>query len=273
MIAPHSGAYLAELDRERNALLDLLIPHEKCEVQARTEASIGRIEDVFAKYQSAVHIFHFSGHAGSTSLQLESKEGKPQSAFAQGLAGFIGKQKGVRLAFLNGCSTRDQVRAFHKAGIPAVIATESPIKDRIASEFAQHFYRSLVSGRSIQESFEEAEEKLLIPYPSARELYADDSWTRDRMGQKELLAKPYRLHLHPSKQGVGSERIQDWHQRFQASLLESEEEEPQIQEAIHPDSYLLVNRMGANQAFVRRVGQQLDAGSRRPPVFSHPWPR
>ena len=50
--------------------------------------------------------------------------------------------------FLNGCSTRPQVKRLLNAGVPAVIATALPIVDQVATDFAVAFYQALTTGYS-----------------------------------------------------------------------------------------------------------------------------
>ena len=59
-----------------------------------------------------------------------------------------GNSAGLKLVFLNGCSTRPQVKRLLDAGVPAVIATARPIDDAVATEFAVAFYQALTTGYS-----------------------------------------------------------------------------------------------------------------------------
>lgn len=60
------------------------------------------------------------------------------------------------MVFLNGCSTLGQVDHLLRSGIPAVIATERPVDDVRAKEFAFYFYQSLVGGASLEKAFQQA---------------------------------------------------------------------------------------------------------------------
>ena len=102
---------------------------------------------VFQKHRDRIAIFHFGGHADGDRLLLQSAF-EPRPAYAEGLATLLGQQRGLKLVFLNGCSTRPQVKRLLDAGVPAVIATARPIDDRVATEFAVAFYQALTTGYS-----------------------------------------------------------------------------------------------------------------------------
>ncbi len=107
-------------------------------------ASQTNIEESFQQYHRSIRIFHFSGHAGQGRLQTNFM-GKPRYTFAEGLSKNIGLfGKGLRLVFLNGCSTKEQVDFFLQNGIPAVIATRKPVADQYACFFARLFYEKFI---------------------------------------------------------------------------------------------------------------------------------
>ncbi len=117
------------------------------DVVVEERASLDRIYSVFLKYRDRVGLFHFGGHADGDHLLLQSAF-EPRPAYAEGLATLLGQQRGLKLVFLNGCSTRPQVKRLLDTGVPAVIATARPIDDDVASEFAVAFYRALTTGYS-----------------------------------------------------------------------------------------------------------------------------
>jgi WD40 repeat protein len=114
-------------------------------VEVEENASLDRIYSVFQEYRDRISLFHFGGHAGGDRLLLQSAF-EPRPAYAEGLATLLGKQRGLKLVFLNGCSTRPQVKRLLDAGVPAVIATARPINDQVATEFAVAFYQALTTG-------------------------------------------------------------------------------------------------------------------------------
>ena len=117
------------------------------DVVVEEKASLERIYSVFQKYRDRIALFHFGGHADGDRLLLQSAF-EPRPAYAEGLATLLGQQRGLKLVFLNGCSTRPQVKRLLDAGAPAVIATARPIDDAVATEFAVAFYQALTTGYS-----------------------------------------------------------------------------------------------------------------------------
>jgi hypothetical protein len=77
-------------------------------------------------------------------------------AYAPGLASFLAEQRGLKLVFLNGCSSRGHVQGLLDAGIPGVIATSQAIDDEVATELSARFYTALASGSSIRTAYAEA---------------------------------------------------------------------------------------------------------------------
>jgi hypothetical protein len=120
---------------------------------ATVDDVIGAFRD--RRYRDRIRIFHFAGHASGSMLLFEDQAGRPSSAHAAGLAGYLGKQRGLMLVFLNGCSTGPQVRRLREAGVHAVVATTSTIQDAVAAEFAAAFYAELAT-RSLREAYETA---------------------------------------------------------------------------------------------------------------------
>lgn len=120
-------------------------------------ATVDEVIDAFRqrRYRDRIRIFHFGGHASDSMLLFEDQGGRPSSAHAGGLAGYLGKQRGLVLVFLNGCCTKPQVRRLRDAGIHAVVATTAAIQDRVAAEFAAAFYAELAT-RSLRDAYETA---------------------------------------------------------------------------------------------------------------------
>ena len=115
------------------------------DVVVEEKASLERIYSVFQNYRDRIALFHFGGHADRDRLLFQSAF-EPRPAYAEGLATLLGQQRGLKLVFLNGCSTRPQVKRLLNAGVPAVIATARPINDQVATEFAKAFYQALTTG-------------------------------------------------------------------------------------------------------------------------------
>ena len=149
------GRYLRNLSEEARQLrarFEAVDP--AIDLEVRQNATLNDVMEVFGKHRHQIAVFHFGGHAGSYELLLESSAGSPQVTHAPGLAEFLGSHHGLHLVFLNGCSTRAQVESLMRAGVPAVIATDRSIDDAVAVEFANEFYRALLSGVALQNAFE-----------------------------------------------------------------------------------------------------------------------
>jgi hypothetical protein len=146
--------YLRNLQEEKRRLSEALGNAEAlCEYVEVTNATAKEIFERFQKYRDRIAIFHFGGHANSYQLLLETADGMVEPAYSDGLAAFLGQQKGLQLVFLNGCSTRLQARRLLESNVSAVITTSRDIEDKVAMEFAAWFYRSLASGASIDKAF------------------------------------------------------------------------------------------------------------------------
>jgi len=157
--------HLRSLADEIGLIRDTLQPAKQaghCEVLIEGNASAERVFAVFqdAQYRNRIAILHYAGHADGYRLLLESAAGGASSARgaaqAAGLAAFLGEQRGLELVFLNGCSTAPQVEGLLQANCPAVIATSQAIDDRVAMDFAVHFYRGLGGGVGLETAFKEA---------------------------------------------------------------------------------------------------------------------
>src|SRR4030095_2192020 len=146
-----------EVRRVREAL-DKARRAGRCEVVVRDNATASEVWDIFfdPEFSGRIAVFHFGGHAGGKEILLETPEGAPTEVGAAGLAGFLGKQKGLDVVFLNGCATGPQVQALLAAGVPAVVATSRAIDDKMATEFSARFYQSLGAEADLSAAFDQA---------------------------------------------------------------------------------------------------------------------
>ena len=171
--ANDQGDHLENLELERKSISAALQSFDdQFFIRVTAEPSAG-IDDLFAlfdRFPDQVAIFHYGGHADGTALKLEAPGGANEIAHAGGLAQMLGLSKALKLVFLNGCATHDQVKALLGAGVKAVIATAVPINDTMATEFAQQFYETLGSGKSIKQSFDAARAKIASRYGDQREI-------------------------------------------------------------------------------------------------------
>ena len=154
---------LRNLSREIDLIRDELRNAKNyCDIVERGNATIKKIIDVLQDpaYRNRIAVFHYAGHADDYHLYLESDEGKAEGAEAGGIAGLLERQLGLKLVFLNGCSTKGQVAALLKANISAVIATSQSIKDEVAMQFASRFYHGLAGEADIETAYKEAEAEM-----------------------------------------------------------------------------------------------------------------
>lgn len=117
--------------------------------------STGELIDHFQTNPDQISVFHFGGHAGKDTLHLSD-----QAARKQGLAALMGKQKNLRIAFLNGCNTRELVDELLARNVPVVIATSREVENKPAVELAVRFYTKLTAGSTIKVAFEEARDAI-----------------------------------------------------------------------------------------------------------------
>jgi CHAT domain len=153
--------YLRNLPEELRRVREAMAIAEQaglCEVVPFPNATVGEVLDAFqeTRYHDRVAVFHFGGHAGSGVLLFESPDGAARASHAGGFARFLGEQRGLALVFLNGCSTRGQVKSLLAAGVPAVVATSQDIPDAVATELSSRFYKALASGVPLRTAFKEA---------------------------------------------------------------------------------------------------------------------
>jgi hypothetical protein len=149
---------LPDEQRRVRAAIATAVQAGLCEVVERANATLDEVLGVFQDpaYRDRIAVFHFGGHARSSALLLESRQGAASVAYAPGLARFLAEQRGLKLVFLNGCSSRGHVQGLLDAGVPGVIATSQAIDDEVATELSARFYTALASGNSIRTAYAEA---------------------------------------------------------------------------------------------------------------------
>lgn len=121
------------------------------------------IYDAFNRYKDRIVIFHYAGHANNETIFTHK-----QGADAENLSKLFKERAPLELVFLNGCSSKGQVKFFIDAGAKAVIATSGPIQDRKATDFAIRFYECIAQGDSIESAFNIAISELANHEPIKR---------------------------------------------------------------------------------------------------------
>ncbi len=119
------------------------------------------LKDTLGKLAGRLAILHFAGHSNPDTLLTDDG-----AVYSHHIASIINSwNEAPTLIFLNGCDNAAQVRLFHEAGVPLVIATRRRVNDQQAAEFARRFYSALfaANGRTpIQAAFEQASSQVLL---------------------------------------------------------------------------------------------------------------
>lgn len=185
------GCPLRNLPAERRAIQQQLAA--RAEVRVLPDALLEEVWDVFCEesLDGRIQVFHFAGHASGSWLAFENEAGAPVNAHAEGFAGFLGRQDGLVLVFLNGCSTVAQVARLRQ-GVRAVVATTDAILDEAAAELAGRFYAGLKS-KPLERAFLDAVDFMKAKYGAdprgviRRELMLEDG------GEDESVTWPWVL--------------------------------------------------------------------------------
>ncbi len=160
LIYADTGQPLAHLKEETDAIASHLSSSGLCDVEIVPAATLTNVVTTIndPALRDRVVIVHYAGHADGQGIQLSSDQGHTQSELAhmRGLAGVLKTQPHLRLLFINGCASREQVLELTQAGIPLIIATNQGIDDKVARDFADHFYTTLKQERSIGAAFQVA---------------------------------------------------------------------------------------------------------------------
>ena len=192
--------HLNMLSGERKSISEALSQYEDkryIRVEVEPDAAVQDVFGLFNRFNDQIAIFHYGGHANGSALELETPSGGNEAAQAGGLARLMGLSAGLQLVFLNGCATRGQVKALLENGVKAVIATQVPVDDTMATEFAEQFYQALAGASTIKESFDSACALIATRYDHRREIgdfrglqMGDDSAPVDA-------ALTWGLYVHP----------------------------------------------------------------------------
>ena len=157
--ANNSQAPLASLEEEASEIFRILSPGEleqKYILVIEKYATREIISRNLGQYKDQLALFHYSGHAEGE-LLVSTEENTTSS----GLAYLLGQCKNLKIAVLNGCSTRGQVTGLWNAGVPNVIGTYAPVGDAKAKNFSKRFYLAMGIGMSLQQAFEQAKGEVL----------------------------------------------------------------------------------------------------------------
>jgi len=153
--APDEGfSRSAVLDHERELqnILDAVEPAQRLDNVAVKILEVGHPQQIAAAIAvDAYHVLHLSCHGTPGSLELEDELGGAILTTAEDLvAPLRALGRPLPLVVLNSChggvevgATASLAQALIQAGIPSVVAMQTTVSDRYASELARCFYREL----------------------------------------------------------------------------------------------------------------------------------
>lgn len=145
--------YLDEELYQIESEIEMARHRDKFDLEPKLAVRVADLSRHFLKHEP--DIVHFSGHGSSTSSLIflnnqRKKQSVPPSALADLFKIF---SKKVKCVVLNACWSEEQGKAIAKH-VDNVIGMSREIDDEAAISFAKGFYRGLLDGRTISESFD-----------------------------------------------------------------------------------------------------------------------
>ncbi len=156
------------LEREEERIADALGALLGVEPLPRRNPSVEELRETLLERD--VHVLHFMGHGGFEPetgqgvLYFTGDGGAPLPVGAGLLASHLAGLPSLRLVFLNACETAcadprapfaGVASALLRAGLPAVVAMQRPIRDDSALELSRVVYRRLAAGDPIDAALTE----------------------------------------------------------------------------------------------------------------------
>lgn len=187
--------HLALLEEERRLITGYLTPlasEQYFQIHTEPSATAKDLTRYISEFKDRIAVFHYGGHAGSEQIFLTDV-----AANAAGLAQLLAAQPNLNLVFLNGCSTKAQVDLLLELGVPAVIATNVPVSDPGAKDFAGIFYQSLASEHSIEQAFKLAAANYLLLKGQPVDIYRGLSL---HTPEQQAGAMPWGLYVKKDKE-------------------------------------------------------------------------
>ncbi|WP_255335784.1 tetratricopeptide repeat protein [Methanosarcina sp. KYL-1] len=148
--------------------VDGLYREKKIKIDFTDDATFENIQDCLT--ENDYHIVHFTGHgifdekSERGYLLLETEKGKPRLIDNEKVAELF-SERGIRLVVLSSCQTAkgsnrksfsDLASVLSIRGIPAVVAMQYSILDKVATKFAHTFYRTIANGKPVDLALKEA---------------------------------------------------------------------------------------------------------------------
>ena len=150
------------------AAVDGLYREQKIKIDFTDDATFENIQDCLT--ENDYHIVHFTGHgifddkSEKGYLLFETEKGKPRFIDNEKVAELF-SERGIRLVVLSSCQTAkgsnrksfaDLASMLSISGIPAVVAMQYSILDKVATKFAHTFYRTIANGKPVDLALKEA---------------------------------------------------------------------------------------------------------------------
>jgi Uncharacterized protein conserved in bacteria len=141
---------------------------QKIKVDFTEDANFENIQDYLI--EKDYHIVHFTGHgffdeiSEKGYLLFENENENPKLIDNEEVADLF-SERGIRLVVLSSYQTAkgsnrksfaDLASMLSRKGIPAVVAMQYSILDKVATKFAHTFYRTIASGKSVDLALKEA---------------------------------------------------------------------------------------------------------------------
>jgi hypothetical protein len=239
---------------------------------SRWQCDSEQIRQFFDDYREKVRLFHFGGHALGKHLQLNDSLEPMRLSFADALAARICQYGGLRLVFLNGCSTQHQAEAFLNQGVGAVIYTQQPLRDKYALYFSRLFYQEFCrNNKPLQTAFNDTLTGFLADNQAQQSDWLEPELEVAKRGfvtGEEEEDSLYLLRINPAHAGIAAETFRDWQQPAVAALAQiNQREQAQVKSiGVDANSYLLCNRRKEAETFSTRTLGKLN-GKAQDPLF------
>lgn len=149
---------LQKEDEGINLLLSPFAGKQHFQLVRESYATTESLADSVLNYCKTLTLFHFSGHADQHSMVFTDQAVKGKT-----LAELLQECKNLKLVFLNGCSTREHIKRLSEAGVKAaIIATSTPINDRVAKDFSIELYHKLANQVPLLEAINTVRKKFAV---------------------------------------------------------------------------------------------------------------
>ena len=130
-------------------------------------------EQNFVSSYCCSHVFHFTGHGIDGSMAFETETGQLKFIDANGLREMCKNlSKRPKLLFLSMCHGKTVGLTFAELGVEHVVTVcNDRILDKASLLFADQFYRAVLSGNTVRDSFEQGLARLQDSYPEEKAKY------------------------------------------------------------------------------------------------------